>query len=171
MYVTQTYLGLTGTDAEFFVYYFYEDYNDTQKAFTEALQGELEKLGEIFEDKVTLMMPMPRSAAKIQAEIRKFEKLWYELKPSLPGLLLSPKPLRELSHYEEWCFFVPFSTTEPEAAIAAAKKIRELADEAITWNYKKNAEAPKRSFLSRLFGATEFKPGFGGFKIDLKKVF
>jgi hypothetical protein len=49
------------------VYYFYEDYNREQKEFTDRLYRGLEDLGEAFSDKMSLLMPNPRFAGRIEA--------------------------------------------------------------------------------------------------------
>ncbi len=76
MWVTQTYLGTVEPDVKVFIYYLFEDYNPDQTDFTNAVQFELEKMGAVFESNVSLLMPNPRYAARIEAEVRSIEKLW-----------------------------------------------------------------------------------------------
>jgi hypothetical protein len=171
MWVTQTYLGNVEADAKVFVYYFYLDYVDSQKNFTTNLQKELEKLGDIFGGTVSLLMPSPRYAGQIEAEVREIRPLWEAIHNRLPGLFLSTKPLSQVRGYEEWCFFVPFDEQSKAGVLDAVQKIRRLADEAITWNYQENARAPEPTFMDRFLSAIEIKPGIAGFKVDVRRLF
>jgi hypothetical protein len=171
MWVTQTYLGNVEPDAKVFVYYFYEDYNTEQKTFTSNLQRELERLGDIFGGTVSLQMPSSRYAGRVEAEVREIRPLWEALHGRLPGLFLSTKPLAQVGGYDDWCFFVPFDNTTKAGVITAVQKIRDLADEAITWNYQENAKPSRPTLVDRFLDAIEVKPGIGGFKIDVRKLF
>ena len=171
MWVTQTYLGIVEPEAKVFVYYLYEDYVDDQKRFTEHLQRELERLGDVFGGQVSLLIPNPRYKGRIEAEVREIRPLWEALHDRLPGLLLSTKPLSQIKGYEEWCFFIPFAGRNRAAVAEAVQKIKGLADEAITWNYQDNAKSREPSFVERIGEAIEIKPGIAGFKIDLRRLF
>jgi hypothetical protein len=171
MWVTQTYLGNVEADAKVFVYYFYCDYIESQNNFTKNLQEELEKLGDLFGGTVSLLMPNPRYEGRIEAEVREIRPLWEALYDRLPGMFLSTKPLSKVRAYDEWCFFVPFEDQSKSAVLDAVNKIRRLADEAITWNYQENAKVPEPGFTDRFLNAIEIKPGIGGFKLDVKKLF
>lgn len=171
MWVTQTYLGNVEPDARVFVYYFYEDYSTEQRTFTSNLQRELERLGDVFGGTVSLLMPSPRYAGRIEAEVRENPALWEALRGRLPGLFLSTKPLRQVGGYDDWCFFVPFQDTTKAGVVAAIQKIHALADEAITWSYQESAKQPKPSLVDRLLDAIEVKPGLWGIKIDVRKFF
>jgi hypothetical protein len=75
MWVTQTYLGDVERDAKLFVYYCYENYNTEQRELTEAIQEHLETIGEVYGDKVSLMIPNTRYANRIEAEVREFPNI------------------------------------------------------------------------------------------------
>ncbi len=167
MWVTQTYLGTVEPDAEVFVYYFYLDYVTDQQRFTAQLQHELEELGEIFGGKVSLQMPNPRYAGRIEAEVRENRALWEALHPKLPGLFLSTSPLSRINAYDSSCFFVPLAS----GVSHAVSQIKKLADEAITWGYQQQNQPKKPSLAERFFDSLELKPGVGGFKIDLRRFF
>lgn len=171
MWVTQTYLGNVEADAKVFVYYFYLDYIESQRTFTNNLQKELEKLGDVFGGTVSLLMPNPRYSGQIEAEVREIHPLWEALYNKLPGLFLSTKPLSEVRGYDEWCFFVPFEDQSKSGVLDAVRKVRRLADEAITWNYQGNAKVPEPSFKGRFLDAIEIKLGIAGFKLDVRRLF
>ena len=97
MCVTQTYLGTVEPDAKVFVYYFFEDYDPEQKRFTDRVQRELERLGELFGDQVSLLMPNPRYAGRIEAEVRENMALWTSLRGKFPGLFVSTLPLSKIA--------------------------------------------------------------------------
>lgn len=111
MWVTQSYLGNVEPDADVFVYYLYESYVDEQKKFTDRLQRELENLGDVFGGRVSLQMPNPRYAGRIEAEVRENRELWEAVHSKLPGLLISTVPLSKIEGYDDTCYFVPFNTT------------------------------------------------------------
>lgn len=75
MWVTQTYLGTVEPEASVFIYYLYTNYIDAQVEFTNAVQRELEKFGEAYGSDVSLQMPNPNYAEKIEAEVREIRAL------------------------------------------------------------------------------------------------
>lgn len=170
MWVTQTYLGVVEPDAKLFVYYFFEDYNPEQMSFTEQVQSELENLGEAFGDQVSLLMPNPRYAGRIEAEVRENKQLWVSLRGNLPGLFLSRKPLTELKPSDDGCVYIPFNTKEPESVSAIIKHVRGIANETLTWDFANQPKPEPMSFGKRFLDAIELKPGIWGFKIDLRKL-
>jgi len=168
MWVTQTYLGNVELDANFFVYYLYEEYNPDQKGLTENIQRHLEDLGEVYGDKVSLMMPNPRFAGRIESEVRDFPKLWMAVHEMLPGLLLSPVPLIKLKESLKGCKFIPFKSNDSKFLSSMIRSIRQLADSAI--ESANVSQAKKLSWLERLFNAIEIKPGMLGVNIDIKRL-
>jgi hypothetical protein len=171
MWVTQTYLGVVEPDAKAFVYYFYEDYNRAQKDFTEQLQQELEDLGDVFGGNVSLLMPNPRYAGRIESEIRSLEPVWWKLHGKLPGLFLSSKPLIQVKEYDSDCVFVPFASEDDQIIDVgtAVQRIRALANDLVLWDSAK-CDAPPRSLAERFFDAVEVKPGIWGLKLDVKRI-
>lgn len=170
MWVTQTYLGTVEPDAKLFVYYFFEDYNPDQRTFTQRVQRELEKLGEVFGDQVSLLMPNPRYAGRIEAEMKNQDKLW-SLHGELPGLFLSRKPLAKLEPDDDGCIYVTFKTQDAKGVAEVIRRIRGVAYETLSSDFAKRSE-PKPESLAKRFGAAlELKPGIWGFKIDLRKLF
>lgn len=170
MWVTQTYLGTVEPDAKLFVYYFFEDYNPDQRTFTQRVQRELEKLGEVFGDQVSLFMPNPRYAGRIEAEMKNQDEL-RSLHGELPGLFLSRKPLANLKPDDDGCFYIPFETQDAKGVAEVIRRIRGLAHETLSSDFANRSE-PKTESLAKRFGdALELKPGIWGFKIDLRKLF
>lgn len=170
MWVTQTYLGHVEPDANLFVYYFFENYSCEQKTFTKQVQQELEKLGEVFGDKVSLLMPNPRYAGKIEAEVRRIRYLWESLRGNLPGLFVSRKPLKSLQPTDDGCIYVPFETRDPANAAIVIQRVRCMANETISWDFTHRLPPERPSFGERFGEAIELKPGIFGFRIDLKKL-
>lgn len=172
MWVTQTYLGTVEPDAKLFVYYFFMDYIDEQKRFTEMVQQELEKMGEVFGGNVSLLMPNPRYANRIESEVRENRALWESIYDKIPGLFISKEPLSKLTSTSDSCFFVSFEGQSRRDVLTAAKTIRKLADETISWDFAhQNSGIKRQSFGSRLDDALELKPGIFGFRIDLRRLF
>jgi hypothetical protein len=168
MWVTQTYLGDVERDAKLFVYYLYEDYNSEQTDLTEAIQRHLEKLGEVYGDKVSLMMPNARFAGAIESQVRDFPKLWAEVRELLPGLLLSPVPLVELRASHKGCNFIPFKNGTPKHLANVVRSVRELADAAVSNTAQESEEKP--SWIRRIADAVELKPGIWGIRLDLRRL-
>lgn len=170
MWVTQTYLGTVEPDAKVFVYYFYEDYNSEQTAFTQEVQRELENLGEVFGDQVSLLMPNPRYAGQIEAEMRDQGKLW-ALRGELPGLFLSRKPLANLKPDDDGCIYIPFETKDAKGVAEVIQRIRGLAYDTLSSDFANRSEPETESLAKRFGDALELKPGIWGFRIDLRKLF
>jgi hypothetical protein len=170
MWVTQTYLGVVEPDAKLYVYYFFEDYQPQQKSFTEQVQQELEKLGEAFGEQVSLLMPNPRYAGRIEAEVRENKELWGALRGNLPGLFLTRKPLMKLEPTDDGCVYIPFNTTEPESVAAIIRRVRGIANDTLAWDFAHQSKPKDKPFGKRFLDAIELKPGIWGFKIDLRKL-
>jgi hypothetical protein len=76
MWITQTYLGTVEPDASVFIYYMYADYLDEHVEFTKEVQRLLEKFGEAYGNSVSLLMPNPNYANKIEFEVREIRPVW-----------------------------------------------------------------------------------------------
>ncbi|MCO4204690.1 hypothetical protein [Aeromonas taiwanensis] len=170
MWVTQTYLGTVEPEAKVFIYYLFEDYNPEQSDFTDAVQIELEKIGATYESNVSLLMPNPRYAARIEAEVRSIEKLWWSLSGKLPGLLVSTRPLSEFKESVGSYYFSSFTDNSSQNAAAIIKKVREISNAQLAWEYENKPKDVQKSLLKRIYDAIEAKPGIAGFNIDLKKL-
>ncbi|MGK7941279.1 MAG: hypothetical protein AB4062_14245 [Crocosphaera sp.] len=170
MWVTQTYLGKVEPDAKVFVYYLFEDYNPVQTNFTNAVQSELEKLGDVHKSNVSLFMPNPSYAARIENELRGIQELWWSLNGKLPGILISTNSLSEFDVTKGNYYFASFEQATPQCLAEIIQKLRTLIDEQLKWEF--NNPSPKEviSWYKKLYEAIEAKPGLGGFKIDLKKL-
>jgi hypothetical protein len=170
MWVTQTYLASVEPDARLFVYYMFEDYVSSQKRFTASVQRALEDLGEVFGDKVSLLMPNPRFAGRIEAEIRSNPDLWGLLRTKLPGLLISKVPLARFENDRDICVYIPFDSEHAAHVADVIQEVRRLTSDTLSWDFAKGSETKKATFGHRLLDALEIKPGIWGFKIDLKKL-
>lgn len=171
MWVTQTYLGTVEPDAKLFVYYFFEDYNPDQRTFTQRVQREMENLGEVFGDKVSLLMPNPRYAGQIEAEMRKHDWVWSSLSGKLPGLFLSRKPIANLEPNDDGCLYIPFEKQDAKGVAEVIRRVRGIANNTVNWDFAAQYQPKAKSFGGRLVDAIEIKPGIWGFKLDLKKLF
>ncbi len=171
MWVTQTYLGAIEPDAKLFVYYFFEDYNSDQKAFTQREQRELENLGEVFSDKVSLLMPNPRYAGQIESEMRKHDWVRSSLSGKLPGLFLSRKPIATLKPDDDGCIYIPFEKRNAKGVAEVIQRVRGIANDTLNWEFANQPQPAPKSFGGRLVDALEIKPGIWGFKLDLRKLF
>ena len=171
MWVTQTYLGAVEPDAKVFVYYFFEDYNREQTHFTNEVQRELEKLGEVFGDKVSLLMPNPRYAGRIESEVRENMELWQQLRDKLPGLFVSTTPLKSLERISGSDFFLSFDTQNHEQVAEVIFQVRRIAGDYLNWDFKQKAnKSNENSFWKKIMEAIELKPGIAGIRIDVKKL-
>lgn len=171
MWVTQTYLGTMEPDAKLFVYYFFEYYNSEQKTFTQRVQRELETLGEVFDDKVSLLMPNPRYAGQIEAEMRKHDWNWFSLRGKLPGLFLSRKPIANLEPSDDGCVFIAFETQDAKGVAEVIQRVRGIANDTLNWDFATQHQPEAKSLGGKLVDALELKPGIWGLKVDLKKLF
>jgi len=171
MWVTQTYLGTVEPDAKLFVYYFFENYNDDQKLFTETIEEELGKMGEAYGDKVSLLMPNPRFTGRIEAEMRQHDWIWFSLAGELPGLFISQKPITKLTRDDGGCVFLPFTGQAPEDVAKVIQKVRSIANNTLNWDFSNPYEGDDKTFGDRFRDALELKPGIGPLKIDLRKFF
>lgn len=170
MWVTQTYLGKVEPDAKIFVYYLFEDYNSTQGEFTERVQSRLEEMGITYESNVSLLMPNPRYAARIEAEVRGIEKLWRSLQGKLPGVFVSTSPLSAFDIEKGNYYFASFHDTDPTSAAEVIRELQRLIDNQLAHDFKSAKPEQKNKLLQRLYNAIEAKPGVFGFAIDLKKL-
>lgn len=170
MWITQTYLGAAEPDAKLFIYYLFENYNKEQRSFTQRIQRELEGLGEIFRSDVSLLMPNPRYAGRIEAEVRENRELWESLYRKLPGLLISTEPLAFTRGYGDDCLFIPFLGRDPKDVAFTIQKVRELASNKISWDFAQQSPPTRQTFLERLLESVELKPGFGGIRVDIRKL-
>ncbi len=170
MWITQTYLGSVEPDADIFVYYLYEDYVNEQKQFTEKVQEDLERIGDTFNDEVSLLIPNPKYADKIEAEVREIRPLWMHVKGSLPGLLISPVPLVKLDRFTDECYFIPFDTRSRFRVAETIKNARSLISDELSIKRTNRDNEVKPSYR-KIGDAIELKPGIFGFRIDLKKLF
>lgn len=137
MWVTQTYLGTVEPDADLFVYYFFGDYAEKKERFTQRVQRELERLGEVFGDQVSLLMPNPQYAGLMEAEVRENRPLWESLHGNLPALFVSRKPLAKIEPSDDSSFYIPFETNDPEKAAKIIQRVRGIANETLQWDMLK----------------------------------
>lgn len=171
MWISQSYLGEVEPKADFFVYYFFEDYNPDQKRITHDVLPALEDLGQLFGSRVSLLMPNPRYAITIESELRdKFQDLWWVFQGKLPGLFVSSSPLPLLDPRSDQGHFFTFVGKNPKDVIA---HVRELAEEHLKKrdiSKQSTKKARKISIYHQFIDALEAKPGFAGFRVDLKKL-
>lgn len=172
MWVTQTYLATVEPGAKLFIYYFFEDYDSEQKAFTDRVQKELEKLGEMYRDQVCLMMPNKRYANKVEGELLRFDSVdWQGLAGRLPGLFLSRKPLTQIQPGDDGQFYIPFKGKDPKSVADTIDRVRQLASDTLVWDHGHPPAPPEPEGAGkRLWDAVELKPGIWGFRLDLKKL-
>ena len=170
MWVTQSYLAAAEPDAKIFVYYLFEDYNPDQVAFTTAVQERLERLGESYEGSVSLLMPNPRYASRVEAEVRGIQDFWWTLHGKLPALLISTSPLSTFSPGSAEYSLISFTNTDPSGAVEAVEKVRRIADKQLRWDFETKPEKEKVSIWRHFFDALELKPGLCGVRLDLKKL-
>ena len=170
MWVTQSYLATVEPDANVFVYYLFEDYSSEQKHLTQQVQRAMERMGDIHGSKVSLLIPNPRYADSIESEMRQIVPLWQLIHGTLPALLISTKPMKEINTDTEQCVYVPFIEKSPESIAETLKKARDL-----TYHALMQAELSHRnnqaSLARRIGDSVELKPGIFGFRVDLKKLF
>jgi hypothetical protein len=133
------------------------------------VQRELEQLGEVYGDKVSLLMPNPRYAGRIEAEVRDNPDHWGALRSHLPGLFISRTPLNKVNGASEGTY-IPFERDDPKRVAQIIEQVRGLADKMIEWHVTEERRSGRRSRLSEFFDAIEMKPGLWEFSIDLKKV-
>lgn len=169
MWVSQTYLGVVEPDAKLFAYYLFTD-GRQEKAFSQLLQAELERVGEAYGERVSILIPNPRYATRIEAEVREHMDLWLALEGNLPGLLMSPRPLAKWKPEHKDNIYVPFDLDAPECAANIINQLRAKADTTISASTVAVASS-KRTFCGDVWDAIEIKPGVFGFRVDLKKLF
>jgi hypothetical protein len=170
MWVTQSYLATTEPNAKVFIYYLFEDYNPVQVAFTTEVQQRLERLGESYGDSVSLLMPNPRYAARIEAEVRSIQDFWWTLQGKLPALLISTGPLSEFSPASAEHVLVSFANATPDSAADAVDEVRRIANAQLNYNFENKPVQEKVTILRHIFDAIEIKPGLAGIRLDLKKL-
>ena len=171
MWITQTYLGHVEPDAKAFIYYLFEDYNREQFAFTELVQRHLEEIGEVFRDDVSLLMPNPRYAARIESEVRdKVTDFWWSFQGKLPGLLFATKPLSQFDGKSGDYYFLPLAGCDAASAATAITDLRPLISDQLSALHARREPEKKTSWVKALYDASEAKVGFAGFRIDLKKL-
>jgi hypothetical protein len=167
MFVTQSYIGSSDPRANLHIYYIFQAYNE-QNDFSHLVQLELEKIGEMYQEKVALYMPNPRSADKIAGQIL---GVCLKLKSSFPGLLITKDPIEQIEDSSDDSIYIPFDGESPESAALIISEIRKLCWDQLNWNHSQLEEVTKVGAISRLGEAMEIKPGIFGIRLDLKKLF
>ena len=171
MWVTQSYLSTVEPDAKVFIYYLFEDYNRNQKQFTRQVQRAMERMGEVHGTTVSLLMPNPNYADRIESEMRQIVPLWELIHGALPALLISTKPMKELDMNTEHCFCIPFNETRAHAVAETISKARRLTYETLNYSFSEQEQLPQSSWGKRIGESIELKPGIFGFRLDLIKLF
>lgn len=167
MWITQTYIGNVEPQANIFIYYLYENYVADQK----LVQHKLEGMGDAYNDKVSLLMPNPQYADRIESEVREIPALWNHVKPNLPGLLVTRVPLIKISALTKNCLFFPLTTDESLNKVAETISEVRKATEDVLFDISRKNEAGALEKFQRLGNCIQLKPGIFGFSIDLKKLF
>ena len=171
MWITQSYLATVEPEAKVFIYYLFEDYNPEQTQFTKNIQHAMEKMGEIHNNDVSLLMPNPNYADKIEGEVRQIMPLWEHIYGTLPALLISTKPMAELDEDTKHCIYIPFEDSTPEAVVETIQKARTLTEETLINSFKTSNQDIKYSWKQRLGKSIQLKPSLFGMGIDLKEIF
>jgi hypothetical protein len=128
MWVTQTYLEPAQPSAGVFIYYMFENYNTAQASLTKQVQVELGSLGEVYGSQVSLHMPNPRYANAIEGQVREIRPLWNALQGKLPGLLVTTKPMVELTEFDSSTFYIRFSEEQPKEVAKTIHDVRQLTE-------------------------------------------
>jgi len=168
MWITQTYLGSVQEDASVFIYYLFANYVDEHVEFTRAVSRTLEDMGDAYRDSVSLQMPNPRYAGRVEAEVRENQPLWQEVCSELPGLLVATSPFTELQWPSDHCYFVSFKDQTPDDVARAIVAVRQLTDLALQ---ETASSLPRRSLKKGLADSLEIKPGIWGISLDVKRLF
>jgi len=171
MWVTQTYLGTVEPDAKLFVYYLFEDYNPDQAAFTKEVEIAMGALGESYGNKVSLLMPNPLYAGRIEAEMRQHDWVWFSFSDHLPGLFISQKPITKLERNDDDFVFIPFNGQTAEDVALVIQKVRSVANNTLNWDFSNPHQQADNTIWKRVLDALELKPGIGPLKIDVRKLF
>jgi hypothetical protein len=168
MWVTQTYLGNPDPKARIFTYYVYEEYSPDQESFTREVQRGLEQLGRTYREKASLLMPNPQYTAEIGGELRDIEQLWWAMAGKLPGILVTRRPLSEFDPHEEF-YLISFDKLSPNGAAEVIEKVNRTLNEQLSHIFA-NPSIEKKGWWKTFYDALELKPGYGGVRIDLKKL-
>lgn len=171
MWITQSYLATVEPDAKVFIYYLFEDYNPEQTQFTQDVQREMEKMGEIHNNNVSLLMPNPNYANKIEGEVRQIRPLWEHINGTLPALLISTTPMAKIDENTKHCVYIPFKDATPEAVVETIQQARTLTEETLLKSFEISNQNIKRSWKQRLGESIQLKPSLFGIGIDLKEIF
>ena len=171
MWVTQTYLGTPDPDATLFVYLIYEGYDPPNEDFTERLRIQLERVGEIFREKVSILMPGPRAIDRVSAELRERQiPFWPCFEDGLPGLLLTKKPLVNVSQDDPDNLYLPLKDGDDQITYVVGSLCRLLYD-ALNYDFEHQPTAKLRdSFGKRFLDAIEIKPRIGPITFDFLKL-
>ncbi len=170
MWITQTYLGEVEPNADVFVYYFFEDYVQSQRKLTQRIQSELEDLGALFGSRVSLLMPNPRYAVQIESELRdKFQSLWWDMAGKLPGLFVCTAPLPKLDPRSDQGHLFSLADAGVTQVSELVQRIRNICDEHIRSKAKDASVGSAKRWTFRRF-VDAVKPGIAGIRIDLRKL-
>jgi hypothetical protein len=108
MWITQTYLSSPESKAPLHIYYLFEDYKDSHVNATKLVQEELERISSVYPN-VCILMPSPRSADRIEAEMRGNQDLWQRFSEDPPGIVVSRKPIEVIDYRSDEIFFIPLN--------------------------------------------------------------
>jgi hypothetical protein len=171
MHVTQTYLGHSDPKALVFFYYLVEAYDPDQAALTAEVETELARLGKLLGRDATLYIPHPSGFEQISGEVVRLRDYWKQYHGKLPGLLITSTPLGE-EHTQPpgECAFWSFAGRSPANLRETLTHLAELVHEHARDLRASPVESRVTAILKRFVDALELKPGFAGFRIDLKKL-
>ena len=172
MWITQTYLAPVEPNAKIFIYFMYEDYVALQEQMVREVQEKLEKMGDQFGEHVSLLMPTPNSADRIEAEVREIPDLWRMLKAKLPGLLISRVPMAAKEFSLSEVYYIGLSTgltLSTDINVNLINRVRKITSDQLDWKLRELGTKEKQ-LDPKYSEAIELKIGINGFKIDLKKL-
>lgn len=134
MWVSQTYLGNIGQEADVYIYYFWEDYAEQSKVDDSVLKH-LAELGYSFREKVSVFVPQSGYFGLIREEMRtKFDKFWRTFSGKTPGLFFITKPLSDFDPVSGDWLFLPIPS-------------RLVADNALLTNFFESSTASVRKLF------------------------
>jgi hypothetical protein len=177
MWISQTYLGSVGKDADVYIYYFWEDYAP-QPGVNESVLRNLSDLGYSFREKVSVFVPQPGYLGLIREEMRaKFEIFWREFSGKTPGLFFITQPLDLFDPTRDEWLFLPMQEkliSNESDLLLFFQELHRKCEEVIEYNYQKTRPEPWKlgssGLLKALYDSLQLKFSVAGFGVDLKPL-
>lgn len=177
MWVSQTYLGFSGTDdTRYYIYFLFEGYKSGQDDFRKTIIDNLSRLGQRTGHASAIFVPQEDAEEYIRKELKaKFQRgIWEKIHTHTPGLFFCSKPMQDLDPENDKWVYVALKALQlrrkefPELVPEYFRLMENIIEESndLIWEM---ANIKTKNVGQKLKEMLAFKPKFGGIEIDFSR--